>query len=136
MATVFRANKKPLAVKNLGWLLRNWQGVEWLGFNYVGQVKGCPLRDDGELVAKMRDGSTYITSYASIEVCWNFVNRPVFKGLKFNVVLMAKNGENRQHIIGSDEFNRVNKMDYGHMLPEILDYGHMLPEILPFEHFA
>lgn len=48
---VLRANQKPIKVKNLGWLLRNWSKVVSIGFNF--QPKNM---QDGELIASMRDG--------------------------------------------------------------------------------
>ena len=114
-ATVIKRNQKPIAVKNLGYLLRNWQGLEYIGFNYYPQNMV-----DGQLVAHWQDGKTYLTDYASISVCWNFLNRPIFKGLKFNLVLGQSFGRSKAFEIGSPEWIRINGLEYKEQLAEIL----------------
>src|SRR4051812_5118085 len=77
-------------VKNLGWLINNWKGVELIDVRkYKGSVRNGPgLRDDALLVAHMRDGKVYATPFASREVLAHWLNRPVFKGA--NVVWFGR----------------------------------------------
>lgn len=117
MATVLRVNEKPKAVKNLGWLLRHWSQVEWLGFNYSPDDRRMI---DGQLVAKLRDGTTYLTDYASLSVCWNFLNRPVFKGVEFRLWNMGPD-THKVFTIGDAEWARINRLDYGPQMAAILE---------------
>lgn len=70
-------------VKNLGWIIRNWKNIaslEWQSTPHSG-----PVKDSGVFAAYMRDGSKYLTEYASYEVFQQWVKRPVFEGLKMTV---------------------------------------------------
>lgn len=67
-------------VKNLGWLLKNWQEVDHFD---VEEGKGFPV-SDAIMTAHLRDGGKYITDWASREVMANWLNRPVFRGLTVN----------------------------------------------------
>lgn len=68
-------------VKNLGWLLRNWQKVErFVVEPYQGETPVC----DAWLTAICRDGTTYRTPFASKEVLRDWLNRPVFRTLPLN----------------------------------------------------
>lgn len=109
MGTVLRTGKAPLAVKNLGWLLRHWRDVQSLGFNYRWGSKGTG--GDGELVARLRDGGTYITDYASLSVAWNFLLRPVFIGLPFELSLETGN-RRKAYTIGDAEWKWINNLEY------------------------
>lgn len=65
-------------VRNLGWLLRHWRGVERFTFEPI------PDREDhadGWLIAHMVDGSVYFTRFMSASVCADWLHRPVFRGL-------------------------------------------------------
>jgi hypothetical protein len=67
-------------VKNLGWLLRNWKSVERFVIKAPDR-KGADIGlGEARLVARLHDGETYETSFASSEVLFNWLNRPVFKG--------------------------------------------------------
>ena len=66
-------------VKNLGWLLQNWQKIE--SFSVIKDEGG---RSDCTLTAATRDGRTYVTSFASANVLWDWLTRPVFVGLSVN----------------------------------------------------
>lgn len=79
-AVVLRRGEASKEVKNLGWLLRNWQSVESLGFNYA--PKGM---NDGQLAARLKDGSVYMTDFACLTVCWRWLNRPVFQSVPFTL---------------------------------------------------
>lgn len=74
---LLRRGKKPLQIRNLGWLLSHSDNVErftvtpYRGKSYV----------DGILTARMRDGSRYRTTYASKSILWTFLQRPKFIGL-------------------------------------------------------
>lgn len=108
MATVLRPNEQPKAVKNLGWLLRHWQTVEWLGFNYSPDSKRMI---DGQLVARFRDGTVYMTDYASLSVCWHFLDRPVFKGVEFRFWNMLADTRTNW-LIGSERWKEIDRMEY------------------------
>lgn len=104
-----RPGKKPVEVKNLGWLLRHAGQVVSLGFNYS-PSNGAPC--DGELIARLSDGTTYFTDYASIAVCWGFVNRPSWQGLPFLVAAQPGRTKERTFIVGDAEFKRIARLEY------------------------
>jgi hypothetical protein len=62
-------------VKNLGWLIKHWGGVE----RFV--VSPGIGHNDAHLTAIMRDGSQYETPFASAEVLKHWLHRPVFRGV-------------------------------------------------------
>jgi hypothetical protein len=62
------------AVQNLGWLHRNWKGVE--------RMELASRPDGGYLTAHMRDGRKYETPFADEGVMMDWINRPVFRGMK------------------------------------------------------
>lgn len=109
-ATVIVRNNKPKAVKNLGWLLRHWKEVEWLGFNYQPNSREMI---DGELVAQLKGGTVYLSSYSSLSVCWNWLNRPIFKGLQFRLVMLDQHENNRRDFtIGDAQWLEINKLEH------------------------
>lgn len=63
-------------VKNLGWLLKHWKQVDNFRIE-----KARSKHDDCYLIAYIGPYKRYETGFASYEVCINFLNRPVFKGL-------------------------------------------------------
>lgn len=79
-ATVTRHGQKPFEVKNLGWLLSNWQEVTAFHFDY--RPEGM---NDGRLIAVLKCGGTYVSTFASLTVCFRWLNRPVFKGLPLTI---------------------------------------------------
>lgn len=119
MSTIISPDGKAKAVKNLGWILRNWSQVEYLGFNYAPDSKRMI---DGEFVAKLRDGTTYISEYASLSVFWNWVRRPVFDGVKLRI-RQNYDGAYRVFTVGNAEFRRINKLPYAEELDAILNSG-------------
>jgi hypothetical protein len=73
------------AVKNLGYILRNWQGIEAFRVDDVrglSSVNGNSYPADCLLTAHFRDGRKFVTEYASVEVLAGFLDRPVFRGLE------------------------------------------------------
>jgi hypothetical protein len=68
-------NGEVKKVKNLGWLLRNWQLVESLDVIEVSDRSGW-------LVAQLNESDAYSTQFADITVLNNWINRPVFRGLE------------------------------------------------------
>ena len=112
MSTVFSPNAKPRAVKNLGWLLRHWQSVAEIGFTYCHDPKTV---NDGELWAKLRDGRTYITRFASLTVAWRWLNRPVFRGLPFTLSRLDHPTYSRRcGVIGSGPWIKLQRLaDHG-----------------------
>ena len=77
MAIVFYPDGSYKKVKNLGWLLRNWKDVDRFKV-----IRGTASQ--ARLVAYMRDGREFDTQFASKDVLWNFLKRPVFIGLHVN----------------------------------------------------
>lgn len=77
-AILSRPGKPTRKIQNLGWLLRNWKEVEsfTVSEHFMKQRDG-----DVCLRAHLKDGGTYAIPFASAEVCWNFLHRPVFYGL-------------------------------------------------------
>lgn len=71
-------------VKNLGWLLRNWQLVERIEVHQP----DCARFEDWDvlMVAYLKDGRRYSTTWASGTVCRNWLHRPVFEGLPLWIV--------------------------------------------------
>ena len=68
-------------VKNLGWLLRNWQQVK----EFRVYTEGLSNKhDDAVLTAEMHDGRIYETGFASGAILWSFLHRPVFYDLTVN----------------------------------------------------
>lgn len=59
-------------VKNLGWLLRHWRSVDRI------VVRTTRTQPEAILTAHMRDGTRYITGWASLEVLVAWLHRPVF----------------------------------------------------------
>jgi len=78
-------------VKNLGWLLRNWQRVERFTVQPVGEPTGLW---QAHLTAHLRDGREYHTDFASAEQLADWLNRPVFRGLYVNCFGFAITIEN------------------------------------------
>jgi len=75
--TVTRPDGTAYAVKNLGWLLRNWKAVESFRVKpYRGTMRVC----ETQLVAYLRDGRIYETPFASASVLRDWLHRPVFRG--------------------------------------------------------
>jgi hypothetical protein len=112
---VLRPNEKPKQVKDLGWLLRHWQKVESFGFNYSPDSRNMC---DGELVARLRGGTVYMTGFASLSVCWNWLDRPIFRSLKFKLVFNNFQSE-KFFTIGDAEWKRINKLEYKDFFKEL-----------------
>jgi hypothetical protein len=68
------------AVKNLGWLLRNWKAVE--RFEIRPPPKGTEFsHGDALMIAHLHDGERYEILWASREVLKDWIHRPVFRGI-------------------------------------------------------
>jgi len=65
-------------VKNLGWLLRNWEQVKNLRV-YTQNLTNPG--DDAYLVAELYDGRRYETGFADQTVLLRWLRRPIFYGL-------------------------------------------------------
>lgn len=71
-------NGKP--VKNLGWLLRNWQLVK--SFTVIPHPEVSQgSQPDAVLIAHLKGNGEYQTGFASREILKDWLNRPVFRGL-------------------------------------------------------
>ena len=67
---------KVKPVKNLGWLLRHWQGIACINVKAIG-----PFPHECMLNVHYTDGRIYSTEFASASACRDFLHRPVFIGL-------------------------------------------------------
>lgn len=83
-ATVYNQQGIPRKVKNLRWLLHHADRVRYLVFFYNPGDAG--QYSEGVLEAILRDGGKYRVSWASLSVCWAWLNRPKFRGLPFLLV--------------------------------------------------
>ena len=81
--TVTAPNGSTRAVRNLGWLLRNWKRVDRFEVAPC-PPDGAPYPPDALLVAYCKDGTVYRTPYMSREVLAGWLNRPVFRGAPVN----------------------------------------------------
>ncbi len=72
-------NGKP--VKNLGWMLRNWQDIRSIAITPHPPIAGGGLQPDAVLTAIMRDGRKYETGFSDAGILERFLDRPVFRGL-------------------------------------------------------
>lgn len=101
-------NGKTKAVKNLGWLLRNWmqiESLEWRSYSasFERPASVHPITD-GVFSAKMRDGRLYSTPYASFKVWQKFVKRPTFYGLPVTIDGVAgvvARTDGKEHIVAA-----------------------------------
>jgi len=70
-------------VKNLGWLLRNWKRVARIEVCVPFELQQIrfPL-PHVLMIAYLEDEQhTYRCAWADESVCWNWLDRPVFRGL-------------------------------------------------------
>lgn len=79
-AKVIKANGREQAVKNLGWLLRNWGAVERFEIREPAGGSDFP-RCDVLMIAHCCDGVRYETCWASRDTLKQWIHRPVFRGL-------------------------------------------------------
>lgn len=115
MATVFYPNGVTKSVKNLGWLLRNWQQVHKIWFEVDSNNQ-----NDGNLNVLLRNGGIYSTEFASLTVCFNWLNRPVFKGRNFTIYKKGNLGSVSEWIIGDEKYKQTNKLEYADLLRVLL----------------
>lgn len=100
MSIVKLPGKPPRKVKNLGWLLRNWQKVS--AFSVVAHTSNGL---DAKLTAHLRDGGGYETEFQSRAVLWRFLKRPVFLTLPLDWFgrrgkIYAERDEHPCHVYG------------------------------------
>lgn len=74
MSNIINTDGTLKPVKNLGWLLRNWQLVT--EFEVIEMEKGAGL-----MIAHLRDGRKYTTNWVSFSHCRDWLHRPVFIGI-------------------------------------------------------
>jgi hypothetical protein len=87
-------------VKNLGWLLRNWQLVESFKLDIL---RGIP---ELMLTAWLNDGRMYQTEFGSLTLCWRWLDRPVFRKVNAWVNIGKRN---RIFTIGDQEWRLVGR---------------------------
>ncbi len=95
---------KKREVRNLGWLIRNWRAVESFRFEMNKETSRC----DGLLIAHLRDGGKYVSEYASLSVCFNWLKRPIFQGQTLTIV--SAQGRATTWVIGNARYKEVNRM--------------------------
>lgn len=84
LKTIAQDKQRTRTSKDLGWILRHWKSISFEdGFSFLYFPSGMR---DGHLTAKLRDGTTYSTDYASLSVCFHWLDRPVFRGLPLTVI--------------------------------------------------
>lgn len=79
-ALVFRPGEPPKAVKNLGWLRRNWTEVERFEIRQPGSHYECTL------VVFLRDNVRYEIGWLSKTLCREWLDRPIFRGVPISSV--------------------------------------------------
>lgn len=99
-------------VKNLGWLLRNWQTVHHLEFHIKGN------HETHELVSIHRDGTEYHSSFEDLTVFWSWVDRPIFEGV--NLAVVSKN-KRVEWFIGNNGFRIVKHLPWKEQIEAITD---------------
>lgn len=109
----YAATEQVKRTKDLGWLLRNWQKVSSLQFNYFPQVM------DGELVASLKQGGLWASDFASLSVCWHWLDRPVFRGLLFR--LRQAERPLQLFTVGDAAWKRLDAMAYAVFMPTLVD---------------
>lgn len=78
-AWVIHPDGRPKRVKNLGYVLKNWKEVDTM---LVAPVSG-PVRDWAAVMfVALRDGSIYATAWADLSIIRDWLDRPVFRGLR------------------------------------------------------
>lgn len=83
------------AVRNLGWILRNWK--------QVARITVEPKADGGAWVFwYLHDGRRFVSDFASREVLRGFLDRPVFRGL-------VVTWNSRMHVIGSETYRAMRE---------------------------
>lgn len=105
-------------VKNLGWLLRHWKEIEYLGFNY--NPDGIK---DGQLIAKFKY-KTFFSDFASVRVCWSWLNRPIFKGQKFLFQDLREGSDYNapiEFIIGDFKWVVIQSLPYKQLIAAIVE---------------
>lgn len=99
--------RKYLRTKTkLRWMLRNWRVIEGFAFE-MAQTRQF---NDGDLVVQVQRSEQRYTPFASLSVCWRFLDRPVFRGLPFT--LIRANGESSQFTIGDAQWKALDRLDY------------------------
>ncbi len=80
--SIIRDGDKIRRVKNLGWLMRHWKDVQ--SFTVECTRNGAYIMGDDAcyLRAPLRDGRTYETGWADSSVCWDWLDRPIFRGVE------------------------------------------------------
>lgn len=114
-ATIVRPGPITTTVKNLGWLLRNWQDVNHFVFHYCPDNKTMV---DGYLYAELKSKGIYRTEFASLSVLWNWLDRPIFRGLTL-FIYENKTG-NTKYVIGDKQYKNINKLDYKKFMETIV----------------
>lgn len=76
-AWVIHPDGRPKKVKNLGFVLKHWREVDSM---LIESVSGPGSRWDAVMFVALRDGSVYVTAWASLSVMRDWLDRPVFRG--------------------------------------------------------
>ena len=109
-ATITSNAGRTRTVKNLGWLLRNWQSVE--SFAVTLPADGRPGADwECGILANLKERSgdrAYFSDFASLSVLFRWLNRPVFRGHHLSFRLPDSSAE---WVIGSPEYVHAMNTD-------------------------
>ena len=79
-AYVHKGGDNWVRVKNLGWLLKHWKEAEIMFIELERDVKHPSPHWEGQLTVQGK-GWVYTTAWASLSMCVEWLNRPVFRGL-------------------------------------------------------
>lgn len=79
MSLIITSDLKTREVKNLGWLIRNWKKVEGFAVRTSGEFP-----NEAYMAAYCRDGSVYLTTWASDAIMKDWLHRPVFRGVRLD----------------------------------------------------
>lgn len=108
MATLFTPGKGRKRIKNLGWLLKNWQSVAQMRILLNAQTQLCELPEYPEdkypclLEVRTWSGQVYSARWASnfLSHILGWLDRPVFRGL--TIAILPNPAERYEYTIGGE----------------------------------
>lgn len=80
MNTYIERDGKKIAVKNLGWLIRHWRTISLVELTFDPTQLW-----EVSMAAHLQDGTSYHTNWMSLDICWSWLDRPIFRDLKADV---------------------------------------------------
>jgi hypothetical protein len=85
-AYVTRTDGTCTEVKNLGWLLRHARECEVITITRYSGESMHQAGSECELCVKLRTDRYFTCRFASFDVCRQWVNRPVLRGLPLRII--------------------------------------------------